>query len=393
MSYLISFIVLILPAYLIRFSIGPVPTTLLEIIIYVVFLIGLWQAWKVGFKKIPWLAWLPAVLLLIAAIISTLVSPLKHEALGELKAFFIDPMMVVWLIFQFVKKEDLEKFIWAFSLSGLFVACHAIIQRLSGQVTTDGRVVGIFGYSPNYLALYLSPIAVLVATQSVRFQSRMKHLVYSILPELVFVIILVGIYLSGSRGGLLAVAGGLGTFVIFRYWFWIRERFSAKIMIVILILAALYTSWTLFKPNFSLPGSAGGRVVTSNNVRWQIWQTSLELGRDHPILGIGLANYQNAFKTLTQNRVNFPEYISPEALTSHNIYLMFYLTTGLLGLVAFLVLVVVFFREITARRSEFSPYLAAMMASILIYGFIDTPYWKNDLAIIFWVIWGLAWII
>ena len=131
MSYLISFIVLILPAYLIRFSIGPVPTTLLEIIIYVVFLIGLWQAWKVGFKKIPWLAWLPAVLLLIAAIISTLVSPLKHEALGELKAFFIDPMMVVWLIFQFVKKEDLEKFIWAFSLSGLFVACHAIIQRLS----------------------------------------------------------------------------------------------------------------------------------------------------------------------------------------------------------------------------------------------------------------------
>lgn len=393
MTYLISLIILLLPTYLVRFSVFGVPSTALEVLIYVVFLVGLYQAKKQSFRRISWQIWVPVTVLAIAAIISTFISPLRHEALGELKAFFIDPIMVVWLMYQFIKKEDFPKIIWAFALSGLFVSIHAIVQRLTGNLTVDGRVVGIFGYSPNYLALYLSPIAILMAGESLTLQKKKHFLKFSLWPELFFLVMLLGIYLSGSRGGLLAVAAGLGAFAIFHYWGWIYQRFSAKIIIGILILAAFYTSWTLFKPNFNLAGPAGGRVVTSNNVRWQIWETSLEMIKSHPVLGVGLANYQNAFAELTKNRINFPEYITPVALSSHNVFLMFYLTTGLLGILAFLGLIVIFFRNLFRAKSSYVPYLGAAMAAILIYGLIDTPYFKNDLSVMFWVVWVSSWIL
>ena len=397
MIYLISLIIVLLPTYLIRFSVFGIPSTVLEVLIYAVTLYGIYQARKVGFRKPSWRIWLSVALLIIAAVISTIISPLKHEALGELKAFFIDPLMVAWLIFQFFKKEpfdsaqgrDFFKIVWAFGITGLVVAAHAIYQRFTGHLTPDGRVIGIFGFSPNYLALFLAPITVLVATQSLRFQSKKKHLISSILPEIVFIILLFGIYVSGSRGGLLAVAAGLGAFVIFRYWGWIRQRFSAQVIIAILILAAIYTSWTFFKPNFDVSPATGGRVSTSNNVRWQIWQTTLELGAKHPLLGVGLANYQKSFGELTKDRANFPEYITPMALTPHNIFLMFWLSTGLLGILGFLGMLVSFFRAAIWKKSEYTSYLMAVMVSILIYGLIDTPYWKNDLSVIFWTIWGL----
>jgi O-antigen ligase len=107
---------------------------------------------------------------------------------------------------------------------------------------------------------------------------------------------------------------------------------------------------------------------------------------------VGLANYQNSFTELTKDRVNF-DYIAPVALTPHNIFLTFYLTTGLLGFVAFIWLLVIFFQNVIAKRAEFSPALVAVMASILAYGLVDTPYFKNDLSLIFWIVWGLAWVI
>src|SRR3990172_12365537 len=131
MSYLISLILLLLPTYLIRFSIPAspaggfnIPTTLLEIFIYVVFLIGLWQAKKIGFRKIPLKIYLPTSFLIISLIISTIIAPDKLVPLGILKGFFIDPLLVFWLVWQFIKKEDFPKLFWGLIGSGTFVGVH-----------------------------------------------------------------------------------------------------------------------------------------------------------------------------------------------------------------------------------------------------------------------------
>ncbi len=398
MSNLIALIFLLLPTYLIRFTPFGIPTTVLEILIYIVLLVGLWRAYRSGFKKIPLKIWLPIGLLIIALVISTIVSPDKRTAMGEFKGFFIDPMLVGWLIFQFIKKENLTKIFWALILAGAFVAGHTIVKRFLGIIEPGGRVVGIFGYSPNYTSLFLAPIVVLLACLllSMRCDYRLllirnKYLRWSVVCGLL-AILLLAIFFSGSRGGFLAIIAGLGIFAVANYWGWIKERISAKIIIAILIIAGIYTAWTVFRPNFSASPEAG-RVASSNNVRWQIWQESIKLGFKHPILGVGLGNFQPAFGKFTQNIANFPEFITPLALTPHNNFFMFWLSTGLLGLAAFIWLIVAFyFQALKNSAKVYAPIILACMSAILLYGLIETSIWKNDLSIIFWGFWAMIWI-
>ncbi len=395
MPYLISLILLLLPAYLIRFNVFGIPSTALEVAIYIVFLYGLFRAFKVGFRPLKWQIWLPIAVLAVALIISTIISPDKRTALGEFKGFFIDPLLFLWVLLQFGEKKDFPMYFAGLGLSGTFVAIHTITLKILGNVTPDGRVIGIFGYSPNYLALFLAPITIMTIAYSSGLLAQKKYF-FAVGGFFLSAIDLLAIYFSGSRGGIMAVVFGIGAFVLAHYWPWIRERFSAKIIIVILVLIAIYTSWTFLRPDFSASPSSG-RVASSNNVRFQIWQASWELVREHPrsmLLGVGLGNFQNAFDKLTHNRANFPEYISPLALTPHNLYLMFWLSTGLLGLLSLLLMFGVFFyhglKKITGL---YVPLVLAVMVAIALYGVVEATIGKNDLSVIFFFFWGLVWLI
>ena len=239
----------------------------------------------------------------------------------------------------------------------------------------------------------MAPITVLTLAYGYEFLLKKKYWFFYFLFS-IFLLLLLSIYFSGSRGGILAVMAGLGIFAVLNFWSWIKSRLSAKIIIGILIVMAIYTSWILFRPDFTVTQVSGGRVATSNNLRWQIWETSLEMIKNQPILGVGLGNFQNAFSELTKNRGNFPEYITPQAATPHNIFLMFYLSLGILGLLGFVWLLVLFFHEgLKKINSKSAVIVMAVFSSIIIYGLIESSIWKNDLGIIFWTMWGLIWII
>lgn len=386
MKYLIALIVFSLPAYLIRFSILGIPTTLLEILIYLTFIIGLILFIRVKPESPKDKIWLPAGLLLLAAGISVWISPLKIAALGELKAFFIDPLLVLWLILVYAKTDDWQIFINSIGLSGLIVSGQAIWQFLSHNLTPDGRVIGLFGYSPNYMALFLAPITVLVLGYAL--DNWKKNLWLAISAWLAVIIYLVAIYLSGSRAGLLAVGAGFLMFIIFQFRKFLLKNWYRKVALIIFFSTIIFLGWWLFKPNFELSPEQGGRITSSNNIRWQIWETSIEMVKDRPIVGLGLGNFQSEFTNLTKDRVNFPEFISPWALTPHNLYLMFWLSTGLGGLIAFLWLVVIFFSFGLKNKSVSANILMAGMATILSQGLVDTPYFKNDLSLMFWLMIG-----
>jgi len=79
--------------------------------------------------------------------------------------------------------------------------------------------------------------------------------------------------------------------------------------------------------------------------------------------------------------------------TPHNIILNFWLEIGLLGLVAFGMIFAKFFKQtkvkLLQQKSWLTLGIAAAMITILVHGLIDVPYFKNDLAILFWIIIGL----
>lgn len=385
MKYLIGLIALLLPTYLIRFSVFEIPLTLLELIIYAVTIFGFMRLGYVHLLKSKQNVWLPVGLLFLAALISIFVAPEKTVALGQFKALFLDPVLVLFLIICYMEPKDIKWTVYGLTLSSVFVSIYSIIQQIMGHVTVDGRVVGVFGYNPNYVALYLTPITVLLIAYSLQLIAQRK--LQRAVPFLVaFLINLYGLYLTGSRSGLLATAAGLVFFLILHFWSKIGAKLVYKIGLAILIVATILGTWFLFRPDFN---ASSGRVVSSNNIRWQIWQTSIEMIKDRPILGVGLGNYQNAFSELTKDRVNFKEFIAPLALSPHNVFLMFYLTTGLLGLLAFTWLLVLFyyigFKEF---KNDWAKILLSGMTALVLQGLVDTPYFKNDLVLIFWLIFG-----
>lgn len=386
MKYLIAIIALILPSYLIRFKIFGIPTTFLELFIYLVFLTGLILAIKNKIKCEKDEVWLPAGLFLLSAIIAVFISPLKNTALGEMKAFFIDPLLVLWLVLTYIRSKDFGLILGSLGLSALFVSAHAIWQYLSQAVTSDGRVIGIFGYSPNYMALFLAPITVMFIGYTIEFWKKRSIDNLGMIGAIFFY--LVAIYLSGSRAGLLVVGAGAIAYLVFKYLPLIQKKIQLKIGLVFFIIIVVLSAWYVFKPNFNLSPETGGRVTSSNNIRWQIWETSVELGSKSPLFGLGLGNFQDSFTELTKTRANFPEFISPWALTPHNLYLTFWLNAGLFGLIAFIWVLILFYKDGLKNKGQIAIILMAAMTAILLQGLVDTPYFKNDLSLIFWLIVG-----
>jgi O-antigen ligase len=79
----------------------------------------------------------------------------------------------------------------------------------------------------------------------------------------------------------------------------------------------------------------------------------------------------------------------PYALHPHNIFLSFWLSTGLLGLISFLVILGQLVRSLKSKASAnpLAVYsLAAALVAVLVHGLFDTTYFYLPLAGLFWIL-------
>jgi O-antigen ligase len=110
----------------------------------------------------------------------------------------------------------------------------------------------------------------------------------------------------------------------------------------------------------------------------------------HPIFGAGLAGFPQRM-ALAVPRFKLT------VIYPHDILLNFWSETGLLGLVSFAVITFVVARVAwkgwRAGPPEWRPIQLGVllaMAAVLVHGLVDVPYFKNDLALEFWVLVALA---
>ena len=409
----IAIILFLLPSYLIRFSFFGLPTTFLEILIWagLVWSLFNWREWK-KILALPKVFKISIELILLGAIVGVFIAPDKASALGQFKGFIFDPLLFAGLVYVwsqnsvkknytkpqtviashfYTAKHRSEQIYDGLILSGIVLSLIALGQKLAGVSTPDGRVLSVWqwdmGASANYLAMYLAPIAVLLFWRLGNFKNGKKLIDW--LPG--FILVILAIFWSGSRAGLIAVSAGIIFFLLKKYSkIYILKSKSLKSLIWLICLSAVVgTIYLAGRPNFSASPNSG-RISSSNNIRWEIWRVTIREilpQNQNWIFGIGLGNFQNYFTNLTQNRVNFPEYISPRALTPHNLYLHIWLSGGIIMLVGFLLLIWQIFKKSAPSANGTATVLEqSVIFSILIYGLIDTPIFKNDLAIIWWLI-------
>ena len=125
--------------------------------------------------------------------------------------------------------------------------------------------------------------------------------------------------------------------------------------------------------------------------RFHLWSVALQMLREHPIFGAGLSGFAAAIAPIW-NATNIDRYTYP-----HNIVLNFWTETGLLGLAAFLWILIAGFvlawrgyRASTGGWQAIHLGVLLALVAVVVHGLVDVPYWKNDLSVEFWAILALC---
>lgn len=367
-------LIFFLPLYYIRFSLGSVPTNLIEILIVIAAVLAFLQ--KPIREKLPKTFLVAAALMLAGIAIGVGVAADHRAALGIFKGWFVIPLLYLWSLQRIADNKTIKSMHWAICLNVLAVSLYAVLQNFGyllqigyqssstdfAQYIDQQRVYAIFE-SPNFLAMYLAPLYLLAAAFLWRrYKNILLTLAFSILP-------LAAIYFSGSRAGILALLAGAIVMVV-----WQQHK---KLTLWLLVgLAAVSLGYFAHTP----------KAGTGDATRLYIWDQSVQLIRDHPVFGIGPGQLQTALNERVGDQPVYQQFVRDYALHSHNIFLTFWLSGGLLALAGFVLASWYLVRRVFLSKAQFKIAALAALMAILFHGLYDTTYFKNDLAIMFYLV-------
>lgn len=385
-----SLVIILAPLYIIRFHFF-IPTTFLEVLLLATFLVNILVFLKAGtdFSKFRTKFDILIILFLTSIILATFKSYDMSGGLGILKAYFLEPVLFFYSLIFTSRKKGYSFIIMSLLIAGLWLSMLGVLQKITGNFSLaphelfQGRVPALYN-SANSLALFLGPIAILAISLFITVKNKLSKMLFLLL----FLFYTIIIVLTRSRGGMISEVGALS---IFAYClFTIRYKILRKIwyaipiictVIILLFLFQFYQNYNFLPINNGKPYTAGDTL----QIRYFIWAGTINLLQQHPIFGAGL----NGFKTLYSNQYRLPQF-QEQFQYPHNLLLTFWTETGILGLFAFLVLLVsaisLIIRKLLQSKYVFiGAGLLGMLSYIFIHGIIDVPYFKNDLSVEFWV--------
>jgi len=403
----IYLICLSLPLYLVRFRIGWIPTTFLELMIYFLFMV--WWIKKISWRgirgyclsvieKISQLnpLFIPIWLIFIGTTLSVWFSSDLKTSAGLWKAYFLDPLLFLFVFVDVIKKENqIRKTLKYLVYSGILTALISLtaywpkLSLVRDGFTYTGRLKGFY-LSPNHLAMFITPLFLISGWLCLTARFK-KEKIFWFLVLLLFLLVL---YLTYSYGAWF----GLGISLIFGLLMIYQAKiFSFKKSLLILVLLTLLGLGLIYQQSSTIKFKD---LLFSSRSSWQsrliIWRVALEILKDNPFLGIGPGLFQKIYLAY-QDR--FPPYLEWAVPYPHNLFLAFWLQTSLIGFLGFLWLMgKIFYLTIKkiglVARKDFSLFLVFLMVFVYIlsHGIIDTPYWKNDLSLMFWLIVG-CWLV
>jgi len=374
------------PAYVIRWRFGIFPTTLLEIAILLTVVAFAYESWRL--RSIP--LWrspftVPAVIFIVAGAISVIAAPDRRAALGIYRAYLIEPIAFFFVLSVVVNSyKRALLMLGGLGVAGVVVgvANSAVVLDAIRHHTWNPAVTApvVIYTNANAVALFLVPL-IAVAGSLVLHETNPRIR----LASLAFVLIAVASTLfSFSRGGYLALAAvALGLALSHRRRWWLVG--AAVAAAIVLVLIPPINHRLAVEVNFS----NGSNTLVG---RFELWRVSLQMLQQHFLFGAGLSGFSQTIGPYW-NPTHTDRFIYP-----HNIVLTFWSETGLLGLAAFAWIIFTGFKQSwhgwRVRQSEWRPLeLGVFLAlvAVVVHGLVDVPYFKNDLAVEFWVLLGLAW--
>ena len=374
-------VIFCLPLYLYRISILGLPTNIFEILAILsilFFFIEKRRSFAKKFKTLPKFVLIAISFIIIGVFMSIFFSNAYAAGFAILKSWFLIPIFFSYMLYAFLNSETaVEKVFASIYASVVLVGIIGIVYKIAGIVTYDGRLEAFY-LSPNYLSMFLAPgifFGTYFLTKSLKNKASICNSAIH-LVSLIFV--LIPFYYTYSYGAWLAVCLSILALIMLS----INKK---RLLIVSLFGAIAVTVFFFQADNQKFSNLFSER--SSSASRMMIWNASRLMIKQHPILGIGPGNFQSEYLLLQKY---FPPYLEWAVPEPHNLFLAFWIQTGVLGLIGFLLLLFFIFRFLLAAlKNKKGAALAAPVLGFFTYtilhGFIDTPYWKNDLSFLFWI--------
>lgn len=443
-----------IPLYLLKVEVRGIPLTLIECFTYAVLLAYLLRAinnyffkrkeicWCAGmcnlfkFKKednFPWKYFVPLVLVVAAAIYSTIIVPEKsllidgvtpfmgrNVALGMLKGWIVVPIIMFVLLFTVIKRpKSILKMLDTYTLSAVLLSFYALYQvATDSYITPDARASGPFE-SANYLALYISPavlyslirikeavVAVADPEKGVFWKIYFKRKgrpvenVNVLAFASAFLVLFISLLFSKSYAAILAVCIAIIIFFGLEYYEFYKAKLKLKfpwkkvfwsvLVIAVLILIVYVLDPGKWEEMFNFASR------NSSSVRLQVYTIACHLLMTHGITGIGLGQFPLVYQHESLRvlgelpyELNMPH--------PHNFYVALILNISLVGFIGIMWLIYLALKEAGSHFKSFAWAAVdsiskvrvisfCMLLIILIHGMFDTPFFKNDLAMLFWII-------
>ena len=372
-----------MPTYAVRFKAIFIPTTLLEVLVLGtigLYLVGRWQTRT--FSVVRTGLEVPTGLLLLAGLLGIAVSPDHVGALGIYRAYFVEPVLLFYVALDLLRTErDFRTVLAGFAAgSAVFALLNlgAWVVALATHATIEtGNAPEALYTSPNAVAMFLEP-PVAVAGGFALYSSRRRDRFVALGC---LALLLPALILTLSRAGLLTLAVLAVVAVVTMPQRRLRVALLGGALVSGVAIARIPFVWVRLRrqldPNYPFNTFEG---------RLQIWHDTLNMLRDHPIAGAGLRAYSIVMRPyVSTNRI-------PE-LYPHDVFLAMWSELGILGLVAFVLLLATLlwrgWRAYVSAEGFARPLLwgaSTAFIAIAVHGLFDTPYFKNDLAVEFWTV-------
>ena len=238
------------------------------------------------------------------------------------------------------RPTDLRPLLVAFVVGAGVAAIYGVIAQpdatslVSSPTAAAGlnRLAGSIG-DPNELATLLAA-GVGVATALV-FDSA-RSATFRIASGLMALVLLSGILITLSRGGLVALGAALLAATLVS-----PGKFRA--MTLATVATILSVSLVFF---FAIASEAARDRITETDGgsgRTDIWSVGWRMVEDHPVRGVGGGNFKISsihYLLAAPGALEFDQYIVDQPSVAHNAYLQVLAETGVIGLALFLTAVV-----------------------------------------------------
>jgi len=203
---------------------------------------------------------------------------------------------------------------------------------------------------------------------------RSRSILNRLFGLVLIVFLLFGIWLSQSRGALLAIMLGIMAYILTS--FKLRLRLLVPASFVLLVPVILFS--TIHRESSDISGS--------NSMRLEYLLTGLRMLKTNPITGIGFENYDDLYERYT---TRFEEY---GKRTAHSSWVLALAETGIPGLLLFVWLFLYVLRRSFQLRHAHPEMLVAMVSYGTCMTLLSHTYQLAPYVLFAWILSARRWI-